>query len=144
MAALSFNSNTADTVPTIRDAAAPVIAIEYDAVVGSVDADEICTTFTVPADYASGGSFVARLVQGSATVTNLETFACRISVDGAALGALNAGTNVNQTAVQSVTSTPAGTWAAGAAIAVLCAQGNASADDLVKFIAIEGRYTATQ
>lgn len=120
------------------------LTIEYDATGGSVDADEICTTFTVPADYVSGGSFTVRMTQDAATVTQIETFSCRISVDGAAIGAANAGNAVNQTAVQTVTSTPAGTWAAGASIGVVCKQGNATADDTVNFLSIEGRYTATQ
>lgn len=120
------------------------LVIEYDATGGSVDTGEICTSFTVPADYVSGGSFVARVTQGGATVTNLESFSCRISVDGASIGAANSADATNQTAVQSVTSTPAGTWAVGASIGVACKQGNASADDAFNIHSIEARYTAAQ
>ena len=141
-AALDFSSGADDDPDIIVSTG--VISITYDDTGGSIDADEICTTFTVPADYASGGSFVARMTQDGATVTQVETFSCRISVDGAAVGAANAGNAANQTAVQSVTSTPAGTWAAGASIAVSCKQGNASADDAVLLHAIEAQYTATQ
>lgn len=141
-AALAFTSG-ANTLPDIAMGTATP-GILYDDTGGEIDVGEICTSFTVPADYASGGSFVARVSQDAATAGQLETFSCRISVDGAAVGADNAGTNVDQTAVQSVTSTPAGTWAAGASIGVSCKQGNGSADDAVTIWSIEGRYTATQ
>ncbi len=118
--------------------------IVYDVTGGSPDTNEICTTFVVPADYASGGSFNARIKQSAATVTQAETFSCRISVDDAAIGAANAATLTNSTSVQTGTSTPAGTWAAGALIAVACKQGNASADDAISILAIEGSYVATE
>lgn len=140
-AALDYSSG-ADASPDII-VASSVVAITYDDTGASIDTEEICTTFTVPSDYASGGSFVARATADAATA-EIETFSCRISVDGAAVGAANAGNMVSQTPVQSVTSTPAGTWAAGASIAVSCKQGNASADDVVSFHSIEGRYTAVQ
>ena len=120
------------------------LVVEYDATGASVDIDEICTAFTVPADWASGGSFVFRLTQGAATITNLESVECRISVDGAAIGAADEDNLANQVAVQSVTSAPAGTWAAGASIGIACKQGNASADDIANFHSAEGQYTATQ
>lgn len=139
-----WDASGTDAEPDLTNTPTGATAISYDATAGSVDTGTICTSLTVPADYASGGAFRARLTQGAATVTNIETFSCAISVDGATLGAANAGNNVNQTAVQTVTSTPAGTWAAGASIQVVCSQGNASADDQVNFHSIEAFYTATQ
>jgi hypothetical protein len=138
-----WDASGADTEPDLVAAPAGTPAIVYDDTGGSVDADTICNSFTVPADYVSGGAFRARVTQDGAT-TNIETFSCAISVDGAAVGATNAGNNADQTAVQTVTSTPAGTWAAGASIQVACSQGNASADDTVNFHSIEAFYTATQ
>jgi len=132
----------ADTEPDLA-AVNTALVIEYDDTGGELDIDEICNSFTVPADYASGGTFVFRVTQGGATAT-LESIECRISVDGAAIGAADEDNLANQTAVQSVTSTPTGTWAAGASIGVACKQGNAAPDDVVNFHAIEGQYTATQ
>ena len=121
------------------------LVIEYDAAGGGFDdTEEVCTSFTVPADYASGGTLVFRLTQGAATVTQIESVECRISVDGGAIGAADEDNLVNQTAVQTITSAPTGTWAAGASIGVACKQGNADPDDTVNFHSGEGRYTATQ
>lgn len=132
-----------DTEPDLGNTPAGTIGIVYDDTAATVDTGTICTAFIVPADYGSGGSFRARVIQDAAT-TNIETFSCQISVNGAALGAANAGNNISQTASQLVTSTPAGTWAAGASIQVACNQGNGSADDIVTFQGIEGLYLATQ
>ncbi len=120
------------------------LAIEYDADGGAVDTTQIVMSFPVPADYASGGAFVARVTQGAATVTNIETWSCDVSLDGAALVGANAANLTNQTAVQTATSTPVVTYAAGNAVAVLCRQGNSSADDVVNIHSIEWQYTATQ
>lgn len=138
-----WDSSGADTEPDLIATPASTLAIVYDDTGGSIDTGTICNSFTVPADYASGGSFEARLTQDGATAS-IETFSCAISVDGAAIGATNAGSNVSQTAVQTVVSTPAGTWAAGAAIQVACSQGLATADDTVNFHSIEAKYTAVQ
>lgn len=139
-----WTTDGVDNKPNLTVNPTGVLGITYDATGGSVDTGTICNSFVVPADYISGGAFKARLVEGSATVTQVETFSCAISVDGATLGAANAGNIANQTAVQTVTSTPAGTWAAGASIQVACSQGNATADDAVTFLAIEGQYTASE
>lgn len=139
-----WTTDGTDTKPNLTVTPTGVLAIVYDATGGSVDTGTVCNSFIVPADYISGGSFKARATQGAATVTNIETFSCAISVDGATLGSPNAGNLVNQTAVQTVTSTPAGTWAVGKAIQVACSQGNASADDTVNFLAIEAQYTASE
>lgn len=138
-----WDSAGADTEPDLALVNSAAV-IEYDATGGSVDTGEICTSFMVPQDYASGGTFSVRATQGGATGANVESFSCRISVDGAAIGAANSTNLANQTAVQTVTVTPAGTWAAGASIGAVCRQGNGSADDAVNFLAIEARYTATQ
>ena len=111
---------------------------------GQLDIDEICNAFSVPVDYASGGVFVFRLIQDAATVTNIESVECRISVDGAAIGAADEDNLADSAAVQSVTSAPTGTWAVGASIGIACKQGNATPDDIVYFLGAEGRYTATQ
>jgi hypothetical protein len=133
----------ADAAPDLAASPAGHLMIEYDDTVAEIDVDTICTTFTVPADWASGGALRARVTQGGATA-EIETFSCTASLDGAAASAANAGNLVSQTAVQTVTSTPAITWAAGKSIQVACAQGNASADDTVNIHSIEAFYTATQ
>lgn len=120
------------------------LTIAYDDTGGSPDTDEVCTSFQVPQDYVSGGTFVFRMTQDGATGVNVESVECRISVDGAAIGAADEDNLADQTAVQSVTSAPTGTWAAGAAIGIVCKQGNATPDDIVYWHAVEARYTATQ
>lgn len=139
-----WDASGADAEPDLSNTPAGVVAIAYDDTGGSIDTETICASFVVPADYASGGTINARVTQDGATGANIETWSCAISVDGAAVGATNAAALVNQTAVQTATSTPAGTWAAGASIQVVCSQGNAAADDTVFLHAIEGRYTAVQ
>ena len=133
----------ADTKPgwVLISSAGPALA--YDATGGSVDTDEGCLTFTVPQDWVSGGTFIFRMTQAAATVTNLESIEVRISIDGAALGAADEDNLANQTAVQSVTSAPAGTQAAGASVSVMFKQGNAAADDLVNILGIDYQYVAS-
>ena len=133
----------ADTEPDLV-AVNSALTIKYDATGGEIDVDEVCNSFTVPADYASGGTFVFRVTQDAATGANIESIECRISVDGAAIGAADEDNLVNQTAVQSVTSAPTGTWAAGASIGVLFKQGLAAADDHVNVHSVEFQYVATQ
>lgn len=134
--------NGADAQPDIAVVQSGLV-IAYDATGGSVDTNLLCTSFTVPPDYASGGAFVARITQGGNTVTNIETFSCDVSLDGAALVGANAANLTNQTAVQTATSTPVVSYAAAKSVAVLCGQGNASADDTVNIHSIEFQYTAT-
>lgn len=138
-----FDAAGADDDPDLVNTPAGTVAIEYDDA-ANPDTEAICTSFVVPTDYASGGAFRVRMTADGATVTQVETFSCLISVDGAAAGSANAGNAANQTAVQTVTSTPTGTWAAGASIQVACKQGNATPDDTVTFHGIEAFYTATQ
>lgn len=135
--------NGADAQPDLSQSST-VPRITYDVTGGSVDTDEICTAFIVPADYASGGSIVARVKQSGATATQTETWSCRASVDDGAISSANAANAANQTAVQTVTSTPAITWTAGSSIGVCCKQGNASADDSLIILGIEAQYTATE
>jgi hypothetical protein len=138
-----WDASGADTEPDLVASPAGHLVIVFDDTGGSVDADTICNTFTVPADWASGGALRARVTQDGATA-EIETFSCTASLDGDTASAANAGSNASQTAVQTVTSTPAITWAAGKAIQVACTQGNASADDTVNIHSIEAFYTATQ
>ena len=137
-----WDASAADTEPDL--AAAGAIAIEYDATGGSIDADTICNAFTVPDDYVSGGSLQFRLTQASATVTVIEDWACQVSVDGGTLGGATTTALVNQTAAQTISMTPAGTWAAGASIGVVCNQSDAAADDTVRLLAGHAEYTASQ
>lgn len=141
---LVWDSSGADAEPDLTATPGSTLAITYDDTGGSVDTGTICNSFIVPNDWISGGAFGTRATADAATVTQVETFSCAISVDGAALGAADPGSLANQTAVQTVTSTPTGTWAAGASIQVACSQGNASADDIVNFHAIHAFYTASE
>ena len=152
---LGYGVPCAGTVPGVWDAAGAdteadlvavsnVIAVVYDPTGGEIDVDETCLSFVVPADYISGGTFVFRVTQGAATVTNIESIEARISVDGAAIGAADEDNLANQTAVQSITSAPTGTWAAGASIGLAYKQGNAAPDDTVNVLAVEAQYTASQ
>lgn len=153
--ALPLGVPCAGTVPGVWDAAGAdaepdlvaantALTVLYDATGGEVDTDEVCVSFIVPADYVSGGTFVFRVTQAAATVTNIESIEARISVDGASIGAADEDNLANQTAVQSITSAPTGTWAAGASIGLAYKQGLAAADDAVNIYAIEAQYTATQ
>ena len=113
-----------------------------------VDVDTICTTFTVPADFVSGGTIVARLTAAS-TNANVETWDCQVTLDGGALGSVSSGTIANQTAVQNSTSTPLGTgaapWVAGASMGAVCSIAAAVArDDVQNIHSIEAQYTATE
>mgnify|MGYP001584261099 CR=1 FL=1 len=142
-AQLPLDVSAADAEPDFA-AVNTAVVIAYDAVVGTVDTQEICTSFVVPADWISGGTISVRATQGSAVVTNIEDFTCRWSIDGAAIGAVNTAPLANQVAVQTVTVTPAGTLAAGASVGVECEQSDASADDTVNFHAIWFDYTKSQ
>ena len=135
--------NEADAHPdfVLVNSAGPVIA--WDATGGSPDTSEVCATFTVPADWVSGGTFVFRVTQGAATVTELESLEVRLSIDGAALGAADEDSLANQTAVQTVTSAPAGTQAAGASVSVMFKQGNPSGDDTMNVLSVDYQYTAS-
>lgn len=135
--------NEADAHPdfVLVNSAGPAIA--WDSTGGSPDTSEVCATFTVPADWVSGGTFVFRVTQGAATVTNLESIEARLSIDGAALGAADEDNLANQTAVQSVTSAPTGTQAAGASVSLMFKQGNASGDDTVNVLSVDYQYTAS-
>lgn len=120
------------------------LTIAYDDTGGSVDADEMCTNFTVPADFVSTLTVAVAASQDAATGANQEAMACRASIDGAALDTAGTANLTNQTATQTVTLTPAGTFTAGSAVSLLCKQNNASADDIVRIHSIEIRYTASQ
>ena len=121
-----------------------VLTIAYDAVGGSVDSNGCTDVFMVPPDYVSGGTIAVRVTQSGATVANIESIGVVWSLDGAAASA-EATTNLaNQTAVQTVTVTPAGAPVAGTSVGLVFRQANAAADDTVFIHAIEFRYTATQ
>ena len=132
-----------DTKPNLT-AVNTALAITYDATGGSVDTGTICAAFLVPDDYVSGGAFVAQVTEGTATVTQVETWSCNVSLDGAALVGANAANLANQTAVQTVTSTPTVTYVAGKSVGVVCSQGNATADDVVNILGVRWTYTATE
>lgn len=138
-----WTTDATDTKPNLT-AVNTALAITYDATGGSVDTGTICTSFSVPDGYVSGGAFVARVTQGGATVTNIETWSCNVSVNGASLVGANAANLTNQTAVQSATSTPVATYATGDSVGVVCSQGNSSADDTVNILSVRWTYTATE
>ena len=118
------------------------LVIEYDDA-ATPDTSEICNGFTVPDDYVSGGSFQFRLTQDAATAT-IEDWDCRISVDGAAIGVATSVVLVSQAAAQTISMTPAGTWAAGASIGVACKQSDVAPDDAVRLHGAHAEYTAAQ
>jgi hypothetical protein len=123
-------AGAADTDPDLAlVSGSPVV--EFDVTGGSVDTDTICTTFVVPARYASGGSISFRVTQGGATAGNLATLSCTASIDGAAAGGAGTANVADGTAAQTVTLTPAGAFAAGASVGLVCTQTNAAADDVV-------------
>lgn len=133
-------ANTAPNLTAVNTG----LAITYDATGGSVDTGTICAAFLVPDDYVSGGAVVARITQGGATVTQVETWSCDLSLDGAALVGANAANLTNQTAVQTATSTPTVTYVAGKSVALVCKQGNGSADDAINIHGVRWTYTATE
>jgi len=118
--------------------------ITYDDTGGSIDTDEICTGFFVPSNLAAGGSgsFSFAVVQDGATGANIESIDCRVSIDSAAIGAVDSQNLTNQTAQQSKLVTPAGVYSPGSAVHLRCRQGNASADDAVSIIAAQFTYTS--
>ncbi len=148
-----FQNLTASTAITFTDAvnANPnfglvngSLAIVYDATGGSVDTDLVGTSFSVPTDYASSGYFIVTATQGGATVTNIESISCTVGINGAAQGSAGVTNLANQTAWQSVTVVPAGTYAAGKSVGLNCKQGNSAADDTVNILSIQFDYLATQ
>lgn len=136
-----WTTDGADAAPNLT-ALNSGLAIVYDATGGSVDTGEICTTFIVPPNYVSGGAVVASVIGG--TTTNTETFSCRVSQNGGSVGSANAANIGSAGTKENVTSTPVVTYAAGDAIALICKQGNASADDAVKILGLAWSYTSTQ
>lgn len=142
-ALLPLDASGADAEPDFV-AVNSAIAIAYDVTGGSVDTNEIGTSFVVPDTYASGGRMCASVTQGGATVTNIEDFDCRWSINGAAIGAVGTVALVNQTAQQVVCNTPAGTLAARASVGVNCKQSDASGDDTVNVLAVWFEFVADQ
>lgn len=119
-------------------------AIAYDATGGSVDTAPACNGFSIPTDYASSGYFKVSVTQGAATATNQESVSCTVGIEGAAQGSAGVTNLVNQTAWQSVTVVPAGTYAAGDSVGINCKQGNSSADDTVNILSVQFEYVAIE
>lgn len=142
--ALPLNTSAVDDEPDFAPAGGNGIGIEYDIIGGSVDAGPICNSVTVPPEYASGGALRIRAANGSANVGNLGQITCLAWIDGAAAGATDTQTLANGTAAQTLTVTPAGTYAAGKSAAIGCLQSNATADDAVMILSAEWFYTATK
>jgi hypothetical protein len=110
------------------------------------DTDFVGTSFTVPPDYASGGSVALRIIkddhQGVA-----ERLGCETSVSASGFSP-EATVTTTTFAPTSYTVSPTGTYVAGASVDLRCrvtsGTGGNNFDDLVRLLGVEWRYTATQ
>jgi hypothetical protein len=120
------------------------LVIAYDDDSGQEDDLRIGSNFSVPQDYASGGSFVLRLSKDGHAGFD-ETFACAVSVNGGATSNFVLGYTTTA-ANTAYTLTPPATYAAGNSVGVHCLSSGAlgDADDTVYFHSVEFRYTADQ
>lgn len=109
----------------------------------AVDTDYAGSSFRVPPDYVSGGSIFVSVTQDAATAT-IEDIGCRWSLNGGAISAASTTALANQTAIQTVSVTPAGALVAGTVVNFSFNQSDAAADDTVYVHSVEFRYTATQ
>jgi hypothetical protein len=127
-----------------------VIEYDDDSDLGGADlADSsfIASTFAVPPDYASGGSFVLRVSKDAHTAIG-ERLNCDVALNGNPPGG-GAQVTTTTAANTSYTLTPAGTYAPGDAALVRlraddAANTNNHANDRVFIHSVEFRYTATQ
>jgi hypothetical protein len=120
------------------------LVIEWDDnTTGAADTDMVGSTFTVPADYASGGTFAVRISKdGHGGVA--EGPACRISVNGA-VEATDTLAGIPTAALSEYLFTPSAAYSPGSSVGFECrAHNNGAADDVVFFHSMEWRYNATQ
>lgn len=144
-AQLDFSSGAdviADFVNSATDGQGATI--RFDDTSGTEDqASEICSTFTVPPDYASGGEFRIRALK-DAHAGATEVINCGVSVDGAALGTVGTVTTTGL-ASTSYTCTPGGTFAVNSSVnGYLSITSGTTMDDAVDVAGVEFVYTATQ
>ena len=118
--------------------------IEYDAVPGQVDSDQIGSSLMVPPDYASGGELAFRVTEGIPPGAQTEQIRCFVTVNAGAPSAAATTPLAAQLPSQTVVVTPVAAYAAGDSVGVICDQSNAAADQAVRIHTVEFRYTATQ
>jgi hypothetical protein len=147
--AIDFNSSNSAPSPDFAIFGGPFIVFDDDS--GSEDTGSIGSSFSVPHDFASGGSFAVRLSKDAHTTDVTEHFQC--------LGGVNPTPNPGETfnlfgdAVEITTVDNTAytignppSYAAGDSAVVVCKvpQIGPSQDDIVRLHSIEFRYTATQ
>jgi hypothetical protein len=131
-------SSAADNAPDFALLqGAPILL--YDDTAGTEDSHLIGSTFFVPQDYASGGSFAIRASKDGHSGA-AENLSCLVSVNGGSDEAGLAATTT--TTITTYTVTPTVTYAAGDSVGVSC--GAAPINDAVRIHSIEFRYTAVQ
>ena len=113
------------------------------------DTDFVASTFTVPQDFASGGTFGLRGSKPTHTTGVGERFACVVIINGdgpGGVGGANLGNAAN--ASYSVPVPPPEPYSAGASVSLRCQAsdipGGSTFDDPVRLHSVEFRYTATQ
>ncbi len=129
------------------------LAIEFDgdsdgAGTDAGDADTLATSFTVPADYLSGNTYLLRVSKPTHTTGQLEFLTCTNSINN---GSYTSGgvADVNTTALVTETISGGNTPAPGDTVNVRCnvrEQNNPPEDfnDTVRLHSIQWRYTASQ
>jgi hypothetical protein len=139
---IDFDSANRAVAPDFAKTTGAMPVIAYDDDPGDEDFSPVASTFSVPPDYASGGSFALRVSKDAHGGVD-ESVSCFVSVNGAPedFGS-GATTTTAANTVYTDTPTPTPTYAAGDSVAVGC-QTNAH-DNTVRFHSIEFRYTATQ
>jgi hypothetical protein len=139
---IDFDSANRAVAPDFAKTSSAMPVIVYDDDPGDEDLSPVASTFSVPPDYASGGSFALRVSKDAHGGVD-ENISCFVSVNGDPqdFGSGVATTSAANT-VYTDTPTPTPTYAAGDSVAVGC-QTNAH-DNTVRFHSIEFRYTATQ
>ena len=140
-AAISHTAGGNNAAPSFGVTSAGTPMLNYDdGGDGTVDSDWSCTTFEVPTDYVSGGSYRTSVSKESAGST-FETLQCRVSINDATLGATD-GVSFNSNPARAIiTVTPAGTYAAGDSVAVHCKQSSGATTRDVYFHAMTFTYT---
>jgi hypothetical protein len=142
---LDFNSG-ADAFPDLINAATDGLgfALVFDDTGGTEDTTRVCSQFTLPSDYTSGGAFSVRASK-DADAGATELINCAVSLNGAAL--LATGTiTTTATANTAYTCTP--TFTAAAALDsvgfTLYITSGTTADDAVSITSVGFNYVSTQ
>jgi hypothetical protein len=146
--AINFASGL-DTSPDFESAADSRLAMVWDVVIATNDTDPVCSTLSVPADYASGGQVLLMSTVGAAqdndwaaaTVRQSPGSAEDTTANGASGGTnCDAGGSAGNIYVCSLTI--ADTLAAGDLVTVSVNRTGGS--DAMRLHGVEFRYTATQ